>query len=283
MNRLTLPVGDKFWDKHHPGDHWNCKCSLEQTDDPANPDVLSHIPDVKPQKGLAANPGKTGEMFDRSHPYYEQKCSSCWVNKNKSFKNALTPSGNCNKCPLMNDCKENLIKEDLELERFKAERWNEYLKYKSDEDNYHDVIFDEKSGGFKATHNSHNLDKKKGWYEEKVRDIGFKEGHKVILEREIHSIHKLKNTEGTWDDMVLEIAAAETALPSNVRNALKHCAEKPGTEVAVIFFPKAKFSKQDFYQGYSMFKGLEGTSQYKRFKKIYCIDNDGIVLIKKPE
>ena len=69
MNRLTLPVGDKFWDKHHPGDHWNCKCSLEQTDEPANPDVLSHIPDVKAQKGLAANPGKTGEMFDKEHPY----------------------------------------------------------------------------------------------------------------------------------------------------------------------------------------------------------------------
>ena len=104
MNRLTLPVGDRFWDKHHPGDHWNCKCSLEQTDEPANPDVLSHIPDVKAQKGLAANPGKTGEMFDRKHPYYEQKCSSCWVNKNKSFKDAFTPSGNCNNCPLANEC-----------------------------------------------------------------------------------------------------------------------------------------------------------------------------------
>ncbi len=69
MNRLTLPIGDKFWDKHHPGDHWNCKCSLEQTDEPANPDVLSRVPDVKAQKGLAANPGKTGEMFDKEHPY----------------------------------------------------------------------------------------------------------------------------------------------------------------------------------------------------------------------
>ena len=104
MNRLTLPVGDKFWDKHHPGDHWNCKCSLEQTDEPANPDVLSHIPDVKAQKGLAANPGKTGEMFDRNHPYYEQKCSKCWVKKNKSFKDVITLSKNCNKCPYMDGC-----------------------------------------------------------------------------------------------------------------------------------------------------------------------------------
>lgn len=104
MKRLTLPVGDKFWDKHHPGDHWNCKCSLEQTDEPANPDVLSRVPDVKAQKGLAANPGKTGEMFDRSHPYYEQKCSKCWVKKNKSFMDVITLSENCNKCPYMDGC-----------------------------------------------------------------------------------------------------------------------------------------------------------------------------------
>lgn len=106
MNRLTLPVNDPFWNKHHPGDHWNCKCSLEQTDEPANPDVLSHIPDVKAQKGLAANPGKTGEMFDRSHPYYEQKCSKCWVKKNKSFMDVITLSENCNKCPYMDNCVE---------------------------------------------------------------------------------------------------------------------------------------------------------------------------------
>ncbi len=35
--RLTLPVDDPFWNRHHPGDRWNCKCSLEQTDDPATP------------------------------------------------------------------------------------------------------------------------------------------------------------------------------------------------------------------------------------------------------
>ena len=102
MNRLTLPVGDKFWDKHHPGDHWNCKCSLEQTDEPANPDVLSHIPDVKPQKGLAANPGKTGEMFDDSHPYYVHDCSNCWANGNKGLKNIFTNGKkNCNYCSKM--------------------------------------------------------------------------------------------------------------------------------------------------------------------------------------
>lgn len=105
MNRLTLPVGDKFWDKHHPGDHWNCKCSLEQTDEPANPDVLSHIPDVKAQKGLAANPGKTGEMFDKEHPYFPKNCASCPFNK--GLKNSTTSffanqAKHCNSCSKAN-------------------------------------------------------------------------------------------------------------------------------------------------------------------------------------
>lgn len=128
MNRLTLPVGDKFWDKHHPGDHWNCKCSLEQTDDLANPDVLSHIPDVKAQKGLAANPGKTGEMFDRNHPYYERKCSKCWVKKNKSFKDAFTPLGNCNKCPFMDNCTEKIKAEEPQPIPPTKEEFRAYFK-----------------------------------------------------------------------------------------------------------------------------------------------------------
>lgn len=107
MNRLTLPVGDKFWDKHHPGDHWNCKCSLEQTDEPANPDVLSHIPDVKPQKGLAANPGKTGVIFDDKHPYFPKDCSHCWTmrgikNKGVSFFNQ--EKVHCMNCMFINEC-----------------------------------------------------------------------------------------------------------------------------------------------------------------------------------
>lgn len=83
----------------------------------ANPEVLNRLPDVKAQKGLAANPGKTGEMFDRKHPYYEQKCSKCWVNRNKSFKDAITPSGNCNKCQLMGNCTEAIRESPEELTR----------------------------------------------------------------------------------------------------------------------------------------------------------------------
>ena len=84
--KLTLPVDDPFWTKHHPGDRWNCKCSLEQTDDPVNrsDDIDSVDP---PQRGLENNPGKDGHTFSDNHPYFPSGCSSCPFNK--GFKNRI--------------------------------------------------------------------------------------------------------------------------------------------------------------------------------------------------
>lgn len=110
---------------------------------------------------------------------------------------------------------------------------------------YTDVEFDEKSGGLKATHKDHNFDKLKGWYEKYVQDAGFKNGHSVTLEKEDHSVFNMRNTEGLWDGMYFEVTAAENGTPNNVRNALKHCAKKGKTEVAVIFYPK-EFNNDDF-------------------------------------
>lgn len=56
--QLTLLVSDPFWDKHHPGDRWNSKCSLEQTDEPATPELKEEFRGEKPQRGLANNPRK---------------------------------------------------------------------------------------------------------------------------------------------------------------------------------------------------------------------------------
>ncbi len=84
--KLTLPVDDPFWTKHHPGDRWNCKCSLEQTDDPVNrPDDLDGVD--PPQRGLENNPGKDGHTFSDNHPYFPDGCSSYPFNK--GFKNRI--------------------------------------------------------------------------------------------------------------------------------------------------------------------------------------------------
>lgn len=106
--KLTRPIGDKFWDEHMPGDHWNCKCSLEQTDDPAT--TLPTDEEMKrdePQAGLKENPAKTGQLFDRSHPYFPRNCQTCGFNKKKGtitnwFRNS--DEQNCHICRFISDC-----------------------------------------------------------------------------------------------------------------------------------------------------------------------------------
>lgn len=70
---LIWPLDDSFWDTHHPGGLWGCKCGMRVTSEaPSDGGVRrSAAVDVhKPQKGLASNPGKTAEIFDlKNHPY----------------------------------------------------------------------------------------------------------------------------------------------------------------------------------------------------------------------
>ena len=110
-SRLTLPIGHPFWDEHHPGDRWNCKCSLKQTDEPTNDNVIKDFYPVKPQKGLENNPGKDGSLFSDSHSYFPDSCSKCefYRNANKGFKNRMTIAfsnrqKNCFGCPYALDC-----------------------------------------------------------------------------------------------------------------------------------------------------------------------------------
>lgn len=68
--RLTLPVGHPFWEKHRPGDRWNCKCSLRQTDEPATMEAVADFRPVPPAPGLDGNPADDGKLFSDSHPYF---------------------------------------------------------------------------------------------------------------------------------------------------------------------------------------------------------------------
>lgn len=87
--KLTLPVNHPFWKKHYPGNRWNCKCMLEQTDAPISEDLPDGIEQTdKPQRGLDSNP-RNGETFSDSHPYFPKSCSQCPFAQ-KGIKNALT-------------------------------------------------------------------------------------------------------------------------------------------------------------------------------------------------
>lgn len=112
---LTLPVDDKFWDEHHPGDLWNCKCWLQQTDGPST--TKKEMPAKKemptPAKGLKSNPGKKAEMYDDSHPYYPDPKTCLWLRLAKQAKqsgaeaklgsivNAVKCVHNCHLCELI--------------------------------------------------------------------------------------------------------------------------------------------------------------------------------------
>lgn len=66
------PVNDPFWNQHRPGDRWNCKCSLSNTDEPPTsvPSVaIPSQPQNTPQPGLDNNPGIDAKLFSDSHPY----------------------------------------------------------------------------------------------------------------------------------------------------------------------------------------------------------------------
>ncbi len=106
--KLTLSVDDPFWNEHHPGDRWNCKCSLEATDDPVV--RLDDMEPTQPQRGLENNPGKDGHIFNDTHPYFPDKCSHCFAKKG-GFKNKLkdfflnaNQVKDCHNCKFIDEC-----------------------------------------------------------------------------------------------------------------------------------------------------------------------------------
>lgn len=117
--KLTLPVEHPFWDRHHPGDRWNCKCSLEQTDEPATPELIDGLPDERPQRGLENNMGKDGHTFSQNHPYFPENCNQCAFYK-PGIKNRLVGifsnrKKDCYNCPYINKALPNGFKEDSVL------------------------------------------------------------------------------------------------------------------------------------------------------------------------
>lgn len=68
---VVYPVNAAFWNRHKPGDRWNCKCRLQATDKATNV-AHKYGRDLKyaPALGLDNNPAKDGMLFSKSHPFY---------------------------------------------------------------------------------------------------------------------------------------------------------------------------------------------------------------------
>lgn len=117
----VLPVDDPFWDEHKPGDRWNCKCELRQTDRGATPVPVSDgKSDAAP--GLESNPAKAKEVFSDSHPYYPDSCSACPFAGGKlmALAHDLVSGKDCHHCRRVNKCIERSERRIAKKERLEA-------------------------------------------------------------------------------------------------------------------------------------------------------------------
>lgn len=114
----VLPIGDEFWTEHRPGDRWNCKCSLRQTDKAPTATPRVSGKQHAPQPGLRAKPGSE-EVFSEDHAYYPEGCSFCVFAKglrglmaNLSSKaKPFSKDGTCLGCQLRIKCEQKERKE----------------------------------------------------------------------------------------------------------------------------------------------------------------------------
>jgi len=68
---VVSPIDDPFRRKHCPEDRWNCKCTLQTTNE-AVTDILEIGDDEKSASGLDNNPAIDGKLFGNNHPYIKK-------------------------------------------------------------------------------------------------------------------------------------------------------------------------------------------------------------------
>ena len=264
LEGITLPPSDKFWNEYYPPNGWNCRCTAVQV-------LKDKYPTSDSDQACAAgerattqigkngenkaemfrfNPGKAEKVFPPKHPYFKAPAEA------KKKVNAIVAT----------------------LVTAPDHREAEYRRYK-DDPNYTDVKIDKKTGAYKATHVEHNFDKAKGEYERTTRDVGYKNGHCVVLESEKGKGIGENYTEGLWNGSRFELASCES--PENNNNivkGLKHCASKTETETAVLYFPNGNFVREDVERAIKRYYGLKKTlgDGFKDFESIFVVSGETV-------
>lgn len=271
LHGTTLPVDDPFWDKYYPPLGWNCRCTVVQVRknkyDVSNSQeaiAAGERATAKPKQQIFRfNPGKTKNVFPPKHPYMPKGCGNCTRGLHLAYN---ANSEQCKACMAL-----------TEQERI-AMRKEEYRELKKDP-NYKDVIFDESTGGLKATHKDHNFAPKGGDYEKMVQEAGFKNGHCVIFTGEKSRVIGKRFAEGKWDGQIFEVAGTETATANNILRGLKHCASKRITQIAVLYFANGGYSRETLDLAINRYVGLKKLKdgQFIQFERLMCIQGNEIV------
>lgn len=254
LHGTTLPPSDPFWSLYLPPNGWNCRCTAVQVRKGkyplSDPDLSmlrgNNCTEAAKQQIFRFNPGKELKLFPPKHPYFKAPEAAKQVIEQMS--------------------------DNYELHRAEYE-------YLTENPDYTGVRFDSSTGGVTAEHVGHNFDKIGGAFERHAQNAALKAGHSVILEDEPQNQYGKRSTEGTWNGLLFEVAGATNGSVNNIRNALKHCAFKRTTEIAVIDFPNGGFSLDNFNAALKRYNGLEKLhdGQFLKFKKIICVQNEQII------
>lgn len=221
------PVDDAFWGEHRPGDRWNCQCSLEQTDK-APTNTPSGGDD--PHPGLDNNPGRDGNLFARSHPYYPQSCSACpfATNKLRALYHDLTDDRDCNDCQYVDRA---IAKTQIEQRR---------AEYNAAPIDCQRTYFDKQTGGYLIT------DKARIEYaaQNKQETAKYeKEKHMcVVFARSGDKIHHLREQVGiSSPDVTINGISADLKSLSSHNNIIKYAKKaihQQGADLVLFEFSK---------------------------------------------
>lgn len=304
---LTLPVDNKFWDKHHPGDLWNCKCYLEPTT--AEPTPKKRIPKEKdapkPAKGLESNPGKKAEMYSRNHPYYPQPATCIWLKLAKGGAEArfgMFFNAEEVKCP--GDCSECRYAPVVGNKQANHEL---FLNLQKD-DNFKNVEEDPLSGGVRADSKHHNFKSNKeqffkdenggkGWtgtqLEAKCQEHLFRTGHSCILMPEKTFVIKGKELTALdikIDGILMDIRSVTkesehylNRVTSKDEQLVKWNAQNPNEKAdsLCLYFHKSElYSKDKAVETINRIHRMQENGREFAIKTIYCVVNGHFSIYK---
>ena len=245
-------IDDDFWTKYMPPNGWGCRCEAVQlpgSDYEETPNEQIKYPTVPEM--FQVNFGKQSVAFPQGHAYFKQLP--------RDFKR---------------EAKE-MAREEVRRVIANAKQ-HKTLKNNPD---YTDVEFDLRSGGVKATHKDHNFHKVGGIFEREVLNAGYKDGNSVILCNEKSHVIGQRFTEGLWNGKQFEVAGKQQSREIDYLKALKHCASKHTTKIAVIDLPNGGFDESILRKAMNRYNGLEKLhdGQYVAFERIIIVQNEKIV------
>lgn len=281
--KLTLPVNHPFWQEHRPGDRWNCKCTLQQTDEPVNASALDGYTPPLPMPGLDNNPANDGKLFSDTHPYYTEAYPGAQEAAAKAVESVTR------KWVRTEEDRDRIIEgwKSREMEQ----RRDLYLQLKNDTQ-YKDVIFDEKSGGMSAVHKLHKFSsakslldqtKKQGDYEKEATNALRRKGHVVILASE-NADTGIKTPDGYLDGLLMDIKSFEGTGKWKVKDKLKE-ATIQGVDTVVLYFPKKElYSFERVNDGWDYFMKDESSQRLPQtIKRVVCVIEEDVIEYSIPK